>query len=188
MDACIAAGGHPNLIPIQGRINGHPQATPGLVMQLISSEFRNLAGPPSLASCTRDIYAEGTRWSADTALKMARGIASAAAHLHARGILHGDLYAHNTLWNGEGDCLIGDFGAASFFARNESQASLALQRIEVRAYGCLLEELLQHCDEPAAVTNDSRLTQLAALKARCLQAPLAQRPLMDEIERELAAL
>ncbi|MCW0235762.1 MAG: leucine-rich repeat-containing serine/threonine-protein kinase [Ferrovibrio sp.] len=188
MDACIAAGRHPNLIPVEGRISGHPQATPGLVMQLIDPVFRNLAGPPSLASCTRDVYPPGTRWSADTAVKMARGLAAATAHLHARGILHGDLYAHNTLWNGAGDCLIGDFGAASFFAPGAAAQSQALQRLEVRAYGCLLEELLQHCDEPAAVANDSRLTQLAALKARCLQAPLAQRPLMDEIECELAAL
>lgn len=186
MDACIAAGRHPNLIPIQGCISGHPRATPGLVMQLIPAEFRNLAGPPSLASCTRDVYAQGTHWSADTALKMARGIASAATHLHTRGILHGDLYAHNTLWNGGGDCLIGDFGAASFFARDESQASLALQRIEVRAYGCLLEELLQHCDE--SPTHHPVLTKLDAVRRCCLDPQPSARPLMAEIERELARL
>jgi hypothetical protein len=186
MDACIAAGRHRNLIPIEGRVVNHPQSTPGLVMQLIDPVFRNLAGPPSLVSCTRDVYPKDTRWSLDTALQMARGLAAASGHLHARGILHGDLYAHNTLWNGEGACLVGDFGAASFFAHDESATSCALQRIEVRAYGCLLEELLQHCDESAA--SDHRLMPLTTLKQRCLHPQPAARPLMHEVERELAAL
>lgn len=184
MDACIAAGRHRHLIPVEGRVVGHPQATPGLVMRLIDPVFRNLAGPPSLASCTRDVYAPGTRWPLDTALQMARALAGATAHLHARGILHGDLYAHNTLWDGGGDALIGDFGAASFFAHDHSAPSLALQRIEVRAYGCLLEELLQHCDGGAT----ERYSRLLALKDRCLQNQPTQRPLMREVQRELAAL
>jgi serine/threonine protein kinase len=160
--------------------------TPGLVMQLIAPAFANLAGPPSLASCTRDVYAAGSRWPLAVALRMARGIAAALAHLHARGILHGDLYAHNTLWNGQGDCLLGDFGAASFFPPGEHAASLALQRIEVRAYGCLLEELLQRCE--AADRHGEAIAALSALKDRCLQAPAAARPLMAQVQRELDAI
>ena len=112
--ASIAAGSHPGLIPVIGKISEHPEQTPGLVMSLIDPAFRNLAGPPSLASCTRDIYADDVRFTLPVALNLARGIAAVAEHLHAQGILHGDLYAHNILWDDAGDCLLGDFGAASF--------------------------------------------------------------------------
>ena len=148
MDACISAGRHPNLIPVEGRIPDHPEGADGLVMALIDPSFRNLAGPPSLESCTRDIYPPDIRFRLETALRIATGIASAAAHLHSQGILHGDLYGHNILRNDAGDCLLGDFGAASFFVPEDRTRAEALQRIEVRAFGCLLEELLARC--PAA--------------------------------------
>lgn len=107
-------------------------------MSLIDPSYRNLAALPSLASCTRDIYEADTRFSLDVALRMARGIASVAAHLHRQGITHGDLYGHNILWNAPGDCLLGDFGAASFHATADTLETRALQRIEVRAFGVLL--------------------------------------------------
>ena len=47
MDACIAAGPHPDLIAVQGRITGHPAGTPGLVLDLVSPAYQSLAGPPS---------------------------------------------------------------------------------------------------------------------------------------------
>jgi serine/threonine protein kinase len=111
MAACIAAGAHPTLIAAQSRIDGHPDGTEGLVMALVPPSFRTLAGPPSLASCTRDVYADDARWTAEVALRIARDIASAMQHLHAHGILHGDLYAHNILWNAQGGGRLGDFGA-----------------------------------------------------------------------------
>jgi hypothetical protein len=170
--ACLAAGAHTNLIAATGRIKGHPEGTPGMVMPLVEASFINLAGPPSLASCTRDIYPADTLFSLKVVLAIAQGIASAAAHLHQLGILHGDLYAHNILWRAQGDCLLGDFGAASFIA-DEAQAG-ALQRIEVRAFACLLEELLERCTEavPGA---------LADLQGRCAQADVDARPLFSEI-------
>lgn len=183
MAACLAAGPHPGLIPVLGRIENHPDASAGLVLELVDARFRNLAGPPSLASCTRDVYGDEARWSAETALRMARSIASAVAQLHARGILHGDLYGHNILWNGEGDALLGDFGAASFLPRDDAAQSLALQRTEVRAFGCLLEELAERCEGPDAATQ----ALLAGLQARCLDDDPAARPLFDEIVAALGA-
>ncbi|RJT64135.1 protein kinase, partial [Escherichia coli] len=44
----------------------------------------------------------------------AASLAALMAHLHGRGISHGDFYAHNILWREDGACLLGDFGAASF--------------------------------------------------------------------------
>ncbi|HEF4762223.1 TPA: protein kinase [Pseudomonas putida] len=183
MNACITAGLHPNLIRIEGRIIDHPQQTAGLVMQLIGPEFRNLAGLPSLASCSRDVYADDTRFTADGALRIARGIASVAGHLHRQGITHGDLYGHNILWNEHGDCLLGDFGAASFHATQDSLESRALQRIEVRAFGILLGELLERID--SGLSEEQRLA-LEDLQQRCCQPDVLARPGFGEIVQSLS--
>ncbi|PKH20429.1 protein kinase [Pseudomonas fluorescens] len=181
MQACIAAGLHPNLIKVQGRVSGHPDHQAALVMDLIDPSYRNLAALPSLASCTRDVYAPGTRFSLDVALRMARGIASVAAHLHRHGITHGDLYGHNILWNAAGDCLLGDFGAASFHATADTLETKALQRIEVRAFGVLLGELLARVEGAAA-------DELVELQLSCCQPQVLARPSFDEIEVVLSAL
>ncbi|MBI5429412.1 MAG: protein kinase [Nitrosomonadales bacterium] len=186
--ACIAAGAHPNLIPVAGRITGHPQGVSGLVLSLIDPHFKNLAGPPSLDSCTRDIYPVDTRFSLGAALSIAQGIASAAAHLHERGIMHGDLYAHNMLWGRQGDCLLGDFGAASFIPREDERRAQLLQRIEVRAFACLLEELLEHCTATSGSPDADILEKLRDLQHRCGQAGIEARPLFAEIGRILAKL
>ncbi|MGF6110003.1 leucine-rich repeat-containing protein kinase family protein [Pseudomonas frederiksbergensis] len=178
MNACITAGLHPNLIRVEGRIVEHPQAQAGLVMQLIDPSYRNLAGLPSLASCSRDVYADDTRFTAAVALRIARGIASAAEHLHQQGITHGDLYAHNILWNEQGDCLLGDFGGASFHATTDNLETRALQRIEVRAFGVLLEELLERID--SGLGNADRQV-LEDLQRRCCQADVLARPGFGEV-------
>lgn len=186
MASCISAGSHPNLIAVHGKIHDHPDATNGLVLSLIDPEFRNMAGPPNLESCTRDIYSADTTFTLDVALNIALGIASAASHLHTRGIMHGDLYAHNILHCDSGNALLGDFGAASFFAPEDEQRAHALQRIEVSAFACLLEELLERCEAPDDAQNTLKL--LAELKARCAQENHAQRPLFAEIRQTLANL
>jgi serine/threonine protein kinase len=178
MDACIAAGAHPQLIAVRGRIKDHPQSTPGLVLDLVDPSYANLAGPPSLQSCTRDVYPADLRFASGSALAIAGGIASAVRQLHAHGIAHGDLYAHNILWDGQAHALLGDFGAASFFAPDSGQAQ-ALQRVEARAFGCLLEELMERSDCPPA---------LARLRDRCLAPQGLRRPGFDEIDDTLRAL
>jgi hypothetical protein len=185
MNACITAGIHPNLIRIEGRIVDHPQQTAGLVMQLIEPSYCNLAGLPSLESCSRDVYPDDTRFSAAAALRIARGIASVAEHLHKHGITHGDLYGHNILWNEHGDCLLGDFGAASFHATTDSLGSRALQRIEVRAFGILLGELLERIDSGL---SDERRGQLEELQQRCCQPEVLKRPGFAEVGQTLEVL
>jgi hypothetical protein len=177
MNACLAAGDHPHLIKVEGRISGHPQGSAGLVMDLIEPAFGNLAGPPSLTSCSRDVYPDSSRFGPDVALRIARGIASVGAHLHARGIAHGDLYGHNILWKADGDCLLGDFGAACFYPQDDSLAARALQRIEVRAFGILLGELLA-----ISGCEDERVK---ALQAACVQPEVLARPSFAEIVETL---
>ena len=145
-------------------MSGHPDAAQGLVLRRIPPGFRTLAAPPSLASCTRDVYADTTRFSAAQAQAIGGAMASALAHLHQQGLMHGDLYGHNILVNSDGDgdggreagCLLGDFGAASFLPTDDPQRSDALQRIDRRALGWLIDELAQRCDDFAV---------LAALRA-----------------------
>lgn len=179
MAACINAGTHENLIPVLGKVIAHPQSTNALVMELIDPDFKNLAGPPSLDSCTRDIYASDTRFTLAAALSIVHGMASAACHLHEKGILHGDLYAHNILHGGEGHALLGDFGAASFYSPDTPIAH-SLQRLETRALGCLLEELIDRCERTDAA--------LITLKERCLSDVIEDRPLFSEIVAVLSEI
>ncbi|SMB98393.1 serine/threonine protein kinase [Hymenobacter roseosalivarius DSM 11622] len=180
MAACISAGAHPNLVAVEGKVGGHPADTEGLVLELIEPAFRNLASPPSLVSCTRDVYDSGTRFGVEAALQIAHGIAAAAEHLHERGIMHGDLYAHNILTTEAGASLLSDFGAACFFDPEALETAHALQRLEVRAFGCLLEELLNHCR--------GSIDALADLQQRCVQPNVSARPLFAEIRHTLAEL
>lgn len=178
MAACLAAGGHPALVGALGRLTDHPDGAEGLVMPLIPEGWRALAGPPSLESCTRDVYAPGQSLSATAALGLARAVAGAIAHLHGRGVLHGDLYAHNILWDGTaGRAMLGDFGAACLLPPEEAAPLAAL---DTRAFGLLAEELLALA--PAGASELSRLREATAL---CLAARPEERPRIAEVLRSL---
>jgi len=175
MAACLASGEHPNLMSTLGRVVDHPAQAQGLLMPLQPPDWRTLAGPPDLRSCSRDIYDPVLRFDLGVALRIARGIGAATAHLHASGLLHGDLYAHNILWDGViGDAVLSDFGAASFLQGAEGGA--AWQRLEVRAWGLLLGELLDRCNEE--IPEHSRLRQL---HQECVHSEPSARPLMAEV-------
>jgi serine/threonine protein kinase len=153
-------------------------------MPWVDPGFRNLAGPPSLATCTRDVYEEDQRFSLPVLLDLAKGMASVGAHLHERGISHGDLYAHNILYHAEGGCFLGDFGAASFYPPQASGDANPFEALEVRAFGCLLGELLERCDAEADVS----LPSLKALQLRCMAPESANRPRFAELVETLASL
>ena len=178
--ACLTAGDHPNLLGAYGRLGGHPDQVEGMLMPLLPGGWRALAGPPSLASCSRDVYDPSVRFNRATAVCLAGSTAAAAAHLHGRGILHGDLYAHNTLWDGDaGQAVLTDFGGASFLPGGSP--GRGLQRTEVLAWGILLGELLDRC---ADVAGDDPLRQL---EAQCTASTPASRPSMADVQRALAA-
>nr|WP_280178010.1 hypothetical protein [Methylobacterium haplocladii] len=86
--------------------------------------------------------------------------------------MHGDLYAHNLLWDGtHGEAVLSDFGAASLLPPNAF--GTLLQRIEVRAWGLLLGELLACCSAAPV--------ELRALEQACTQPDPGARPLIAEV-------
>ena len=186
MAASVSAGEHPNLINVLGRVTEHPAGANGLVMELIDAEFSNLAGPPSLDSCTRDTYPADTRFELPVVLRIAQSIVAVVQHLHQQGIMHGDLYGHNILHCGEGRTLLGDFGAASFYATDDRALADGLQKLEVRAFGCILEELIDRC--AATEQTQDVLYSLNALMLACVSEKNQARPSFDEIARQLMAI
>lgn len=184
--ASIVVGAHSGLIPVLAEISNHPENASGLVMSLIPESFINLAQPPSLESCTRDIYATERTFTLEKVLNILLSIASVAKHLHEKGVMHGDLYAHNILWNEKNDSLLGDFGAASFLPLHNKYLAENIQRIEVRAFACLLEELLHLCD--ASPEMQHVFDAMTALQNNCTQTEVSQRPLFIEIQSILMIL
>ena len=173
MAACLAVGGHPRLMGALGKISGHPDATDGLVMPLLDPGYRPLAGPPSLDSCTRDIYAPDCQLSAGQALRLITDITMAAAHVHSLRFLHGDLYAHNVLHSPAGGVVLSDFGAASSYPPGIAGK---IERLEVRALGIFMQEMIDHCVDGAGLPAG-----LLSLPALCLQPDVSARPGFGEI-------
>ena len=209
--------------------------------------FVSLGKPPSMASITRDTYASEVRFSAAEIRSIASGIARAMAHLHERGLAHGDLYAHNILWrrpargtddaahkearhtrrgrhgahsrharaagaptagatasgaavadapiegaltegaltegttDGEPIAKLSDFGAAFYYGRANPHAA-HYERFEQRAYGLLLEELLERHDG----TAPERLTAVRAVARLATATRPDERPGFAVLARELA--
>lgn len=146
MTATLVAGKHPHLVGVLGVLEGHPQNIEGLVMPRLAPEWAPLAGPPSMVSCTRDVYPAGLLLPAARAQAISRAVNDALCHLHDRGLLHGDLYAHNLLVDGRGNALLSDFGAASFLPIDDRTQREALQVLDRRALQVLMNELSQHSD------------------------------------------
>ena len=117
--------------------------------------------------------------------RLAQDMARALAHLHQRGVMHGDFYAHNILWDpANGQALLSDFGAGTLLPVDQPALSRALQALEVRAFGYLLEELLAHAVPEA--THAATLATVDALARGCQNALPAHRPTMADVANALA--
>lgn len=156
MAATLAAGQHPHLVGALGELTGHPLGIQGLVMPRLAAHWAALAGPPSMASCTRDVYRPGLCLPVPQAVAIARAAAAALDHLHTRGLQHGDLYAHNLLVDSHGQALLSDFGAASPLPLDDPTRTAALRRLDHRALQILWDELAQHSADPAATAATIR--------------------------------
>jgi hypothetical protein len=180
-NATMAAGLHPNLVQVLGKIINHPDDKKGLVLGLIPPSFKNLGNPPNYETCSRDTFNENTVFTSQEILKIAKGISSVAKHLHALGINHGDLYAHNIMYDETANNLLGDFGAATFYNPKSNEAE-AIEKIEVRAFGCLLDDMLMHTNE---IENNSVIQLLAELRNDCMQESILSRPNFESICEQL---
>ncbi|HIC44391.1 MAG TPA: protein kinase [Sulfurimonas sp.] len=171
MNAYMSTGEHKNLIKVLAKLEGDERL--GLILELIPKSYKNLGLPPSLQTCTRDTFEKDQVFSAASIMKIAKDMASVSEHLHSRGLMHGDFYAHNILINEKDKSYLGDFGAASFYKDNEE----AYERIEIRAYGCLLEDLLNLCTDP----QDPQYLRLQELSSKCMDYNISKRPLFKEL-------
>ena len=140
MHANILAGEHPNLVGVKGVIHNHPQGTLGLVMPLLDADLKILAAPPSFESCSRDVYKDDLTLTFAETQHIMFNITNAAKHLHARGLMHGDLYAHNILWNAQ-KAVLSDLGGASFLSLDNQALTQKLLKLEARALEVLSQEL-----------------------------------------------
>ena len=176
----LAAGPHPALCTPVAELQGHPEGTRGILLPLLPPHLCNLAGPPSMDSCTRDVYAPGLQISAEFGFSVARQMAAGLGHLHGRGVMHGDFYAHNVLWNpASGEAVLSDMGAACVMPADRPALRRQLLALEVRAFGVLLEELAAHV--PAAQRDSAAMRALQDGARECLALNPADRPELPEL-------
>lgn len=179
---CLSTGLHENIVPLIATISNHPEGQQGIVMELIPSEFKNLGLPPSFDSCTRDVFPTEQQFTFKQGVNILIGVLQAAKHLHAQGIMHGDLYAHNTLYNEEGQAYFGDFGAATFYDKNSDEASY-IERLDVRAFGCLIQDI-----ESLIQDNIQGKEALVKLYEKCMLETVIARPSFEEVAKTLLVL
>ena len=183
MDINISMGVHENLIDVLAQVLEHPEGKDVLMLELIPSSFFNLGLPPSLESCTRDIYPIDSELSTQASLKILKGMAKAVVHMHERGIMHGDFYAHNIMIDKNYNSILGDFGGASYYESEKLGIGNLLEQLEVRAFGCLIEELLYLCSKDNQDMNIKN--SLYKLQILCLIDIPKNRPLFKQILKQL---
>ncbi|KAG7286814.1 hypothetical protein NEMBOFW57_009131 [Staphylotrichum longicolle] len=212
--AHLAAGAHESLVTLLGRIHSHPEedeptASPedelqgGIVTQLIPPEYTPLAStaPMDLA----------------TALQALTGLAGALAHLHARGIAHGAVCADTILASAaDAHALLHGFAAATIYSpsshsglasatRDEDQdqdqgqqeeeseqggssSSGSIEKIEVLAFGKVIEGLLAAVEKGAGQDSDEMERGLRELAGRCVVGSVGERPGFGEVVEGLEGL
>ncbi|WP_435237226.1 leucine-rich repeat-containing protein kinase family protein [Psychromonas sp. PT13] len=145
LNACLKAGTHPNLVKSLAQVSEPDYLA--LIMNLIPDNYSNLGLPPCFDSCTRDRFNEGFFLSIEQIEKMVAQMKDVFEHLHANQVCHGDLYAHNTLFDQQANIIFGDFGAASMYHMLNEQQQHKIRQIEGRALNHFIEDLLSVCHE-----------------------------------------
>ena len=180
MRASLAAGTHPNVMEILGRLTGIPDGKQGIVMKRMEADATSLGKPPTIRSVLRDSFPSGTSFTPAAAERVLSGVAAGMAHLHARNIAHGDLYAHNIMVDSHFKATVGDFGAATIYPPEQKQIREAL---DMRAFGFLIDDLLAQV--PKTNVANEKITKLEKLRDRCLDDDITKRPTFTMIEQEM---
>lgn len=186
----LTARSHQNLLTPLGYFENHPEGKQGLVYPLLGKDFTPLAAPPSFATITRDVYSFEKELRPEQALQYARDIVAATAHLHSKGLLHGDLYAHNTLVDDHRG-LLSDFGATLHLGVLKTSDQEGLQLLELRSLGILLAELsdriLHNQTEDHTCSSMTRITTLLRKLGEDLQqSTVCKRPAPEKVLLELS--
>jgi len=145
-------------------------APPMLVMPLVPSEYQTLGRPPSFDTLVRDTFDAERTFTPEFALTVQRNIAKGAQYSHAHSIMHGDIYAHNILTKATGSSKLSDFGDATLYDR---QLEPWREKVDVRGFGCLVDDLLQRTNGTAQ--------WMASLRDACWQERPHDRPTFDQI-------
>ncbi|EED96061.1 predicted protein, partial [Thalassiosira pseudonana CCMP1335] len=151
---------------------GAPGTYGGLVMNLLSGTY-SLGKVPSFDTVTRD----------------------------AVGVSHSDVYLHNILKDDEGVSRLSDWGASYVYDRNNAQMAPMIERIEVLAFGRLIQNLfdwhlniaIPDSTESVSYLESMRKSKLEAGSFRDLIAEILQplqedRPTFKMIKERLTAM
>lgn len=119
-----------------------------LVMEFLNG-FHAIADPPTLDTCSRDVYPPDQRLTRAQSQDLLTDLLQALTFLHRGGICHGDFYGHNIMIHKEdpSNVRLTDFGAAFFFDKSDASLSALLERIELRAFAIFVEEILALIDD-----------------------------------------
>ena len=121
---------HENLLEIYAKMEG------GVIMELLD-DYKVLGCVPSFDTVTRDIINVDLPFS--EILRICKGVCSAMVYLSFKQIIHGDLYAHNILYN-DNIVKLTDFGASFYVESKDVYQKMELN--EVRSFGYLLQDLV----------------------------------------------
>ncbi|WP_117234553.1 leucine-rich repeat-containing protein kinase family protein [Vibrio maerlii] len=162
LEACLATGHHENLVKSIGQVNEVDHLS--LVMELIPEHFDNLGLPPTLETCTRDVFKPEFQLSINQIEKVVTQMIDVFEHLHSAKVCHGDLYAHNVLVDNESNIIFGDFGAASIYGYLSEIQQYGVRAVEARALGHFIDDLLSVCKpiekQTAAYSSLQKLAKL----------------------------
>ena len=186
LNACLTAGQHENLIKTFAHISD--QDFLALLMDLIPAGYENLGLPPNYETCTRDTFVEATQFSIETISNIAKQLADVLSHLHNQQVSHGDFYAHNTMINAQGHVMFGDFGAATQLHNLSEVQQQQFERIEVRAFGNLLDDLLNHyevieTEEKSKLEDLALFEKVSNIRNSCLNDDISHRPSFNDIKK-----
>ena len=145
LQACLKVGNHPSLVQSLAQVKEDGYLA--LIMNLIPAHYANLGLPPCFNSCTRDTFPTDFSLSISQIDKIVTQMEDVFAHLHDNQVCHGDLYAHNTLFDVDANIIFGDFGAATMYHMLTDTQQAQVKQIEHRAFVHFIDDLLGVCVE-----------------------------------------
>lgn len=169
---------HSNLPRVLATVHDQSGKVVGLLMPLLRGGA--MADRPDGVSVLRCRWEQDTSFSESFVLKVGMQVASALHHLHRQHyICHGDIYAHNIVIDQDsGNACLLDFGASFHY---DPKDQVDFQRLEVRAYGLFLQDLLLHIRVRRQQQSHTSNDPLMNLVKACICEEVRKRPEFAEI-------